>query len=218
MSVGRPAGVSLERRDIEIEQFVKIIEYVIEHPTMKRQTKSNVIKSCYLLYFFGLRVGELTFLTGKDAKKVISTKILSLGNNTKTKRPREAHIDPVHIGILEEVFAQELKEDDDYSLIRPWGKLKSQYNKSALQKLLNTVIHEALDSKQYTTHSFRAGYITELHRKGISIKTISKVIGHTKEATTMIYITVSDEEKREAVSERTVPPSLSDFVNKNNNK
>ena len=212
MSVGRPAGVSLQRKDIEIEHFVKTVEYVVENKTMKAQTKSNVIKSFYLLYFFGLRVGELTFLTGKDVKKVIETKVLSLGNNTKTKRPREAHIDPVHIGILEEVFAQELQEDDDYSLIRPWGKLRSQYNRSALQKLLNDVIHKALNSKQYTTHSFRAGYITELHRKGVSIKTISKVIGHTKEATTMIYITVSDEEKREAVSERTVPPSLSEFL------
>ena len=59
-NVGRPKGVSFERKDITLEEFNIIIEFVLKDEKLKELTRQNIIKSFYLLYFFGFRVGELT--------------------------------------------------------------------------------------------------------------------------------------------------------------
>lgn len=124
--------------------------------------------------------------------------VISLGNDTKTKTPREAYISDEHVKTLKELFSSELLDEADNSVLSPIANQKERYNKTSLTRMLNSVLHQAL-GKQYTTHSFRAGYIITLHQANVSIKTISKVIGHTKEVTTMKYITVSEDERREAV-------------------
>lgn len=205
---GRPTGTSLVRKNIGNEEFQIIMNFVINDEKLKKQTKSNILKSCYLLYYFAFRVGEVATLKGKNIKQAVRDKVISLSNNTKTKKPREAYIDNAHIGVLEEVFQNELEEDDDFYLIRPWGNPREHYSPTTLQRLINNVIHQAMDSKQYSTHSFRAGYITEMYEEGINIKVIKEFIGHTKEATTLRYITVSKKSIKKAIKSRESVPAF----------
>ena len=129
---------------------------------------------------------------------MVKFKKISLKNNTKTKRAREAYISDKNALFLAELFQDELLQDDRYALLKPWNSPMEQYSPKALSNILNKVIKEAL-GEQYSTHSFRAGYITTLHRAGVSIPVIKEIIGHTSSATTMRYIKVDEVEKREAV-------------------
>ena len=213
--VGRPKGKAIERKNITVKEFEKIIQYVVDSD-MVEHTKQNAIKACYLLYYFGFRTNEVSNFKVSDIRKAITDKVISLSNNTKTKTSREAYIDPIQIGILEEVFEEELKQEDRFFIIRSWGRPMSRYSGSSILRLLNDIIHKALGSKNYSTHSFRGGYITELHDDGVSIKTIQKIIGHKKEVTTMRYINVTENSCREGVTKRTSVPSIHSFSNKKN--
>jgi len=213
--VGRPAGKALERKNITVKEFEKIIQYIVDS-NMVEHTKQNAIKAFYLLYYFGFRTNEASDLKVYDIRKAITEKVISLSNDTKNKTPREAYLDPVQVGILEEVFREELLEEDRFFVIRSWGRPMSRYSGSSILRLLNDIIHKALGSKNYSTHSFRGGYITELHDNGVSIKTIQKIIGHKKEVTTMRYISVTEDSCREGVTKRTPVPSINSFSNKKN--
>ena len=215
-AVGRPVGQKRIRRDIFLEEFTTIIEFVVNDTKMKEHTRGNVIKSFYLLYFFGMRVGEIPFLTVSNLKDAIKTKKLTY-IQPKTKQYRVVPISDMQVGILEELFSKELEEDNRNYLIRSWGKARSRYNSSSLQRLLNSVIHTALSEDEnytYSTHSFRAGFVSELNENKVTIATISKLMGHTRLETTMKYLTVSDREKQEAINKRKPAPSLSEISNK----
>ncbi|NOZ91055.1 MAG: site-specific integrase [Epsilonproteobacteria bacterium] len=196
---GRPKGTTLERKDIYAEEFKKLIEYV-KTSNQKTIAKANAIKAFYLLYYFGFRAGELAHLKNYHIQRMAVEHVISLGNDTKTKTPRDAYVAPEHVDILKEVFKEELEEDEKFALLSPIRNRMTAYASSSLVAMLNRVLKKAL-GKQYSTHSFRAGYITTLHRANISIKTIAKVVGHKKEMTTMRYITISEEEKRTAVKQ-----------------
>jgi site-specific recombinase XerD len=197
--VGRPKGTTKERIDVYAEQFKLLLKYIESDDKRNEQTKSNAIKSFFLLYYFGFRVGELTKLTVKDLKHMVNKRVISLANNTKTKSSREAYISFEHVGILEKLFIMELEEDSAFSIIRPWGKVMSQYAPSRLTTLLNSIMHSAL-GEQYSTHSFRAGYVTHLFEAGHDLEMRRALIGHKNLATTAKYTTVSEKLKREAVS------------------
>ncbi|MGB3988539.1 MAG: hypothetical protein WBK67_02480 [Minisyncoccales bacterium] len=58
---------------------------------------------------------------------------------------------------------------------------------------MNKFIHSVL-GELYSTHSFRAGYITAAHQLGLSLEHIRQDIGHASIATTARYATVTNEE------------------------
>lgn len=196
---GRPKGTTKERIDVYAVDFEKILSSLRLNDTLAIQTKDNAVKSFFLLYYFGFRVGELTKLTGKDLRHMVKKRVISLANNTKTKSSREAYISYEHVGILEEVFSKELSEDVNYSIIRPWGKVMSQYSPATLTRLLNSIMQDIL-GKQYSTHSFRAGYVTNLYEQGYDLEVRRVLIGHKNIATTARYTTVSVKKRREAVA------------------
>jgi len=196
--MGRPKGTTKVRLNIYADEFYKIIQYINNNTKMKAQTKNNAKKAFYLLYYFGFRNAELTLLTVKDVQDMIKYKKISLGNNTKTRTPRDAYISDSHVAILRKVFETDLTEDSRFSLIRPWGVPMEQYSPNSLNEFLNRIIHQAL-GKQYSTHSFRAGFITQLDEAGCTLTVIQEIMRHKNIATTARYIKVSEERKREAV-------------------
>ena len=194
---GRPTGTTLARKDIYEEEFKTLILYV-ENSNQKTIAKANAIKAFYLLYYFGFRAGELAGLKNSDIQKMAKDGVISLGNDTKTKSPREAYVSEHNVDILTEIFKDELDQDQKYALISSTKNRMTAYSSASLINMLNRVLKKAL-GKQYSTHSFRAGYITTLHRANVSIPVIREIIGHKKTETTIRYITVAEQEKRDAV-------------------
>ena len=72
---------------------------------------------------------------------------------------------------------------------------------SALKLLMNKFIHRVL-GELYSTHSFRAGYITIAHKQGLSLAHIQNDIGHENIETTALYIKVTSEEIAYAKTQR----------------
>ena len=103
----------------------------------------------------------------------------------------------------------------DYRLKRPstseyvftnpqGGKLNNQSINTrmrTLSKKLKFRIHP---------HKIRATYATHLHRENVSVVIISLLLGHESIETTMRYISVSENEKREAQQKATYLGKLSE--------
>ena len=71
----------------------------------------------------------------------------------------------------------------------------------SLKLLMNNFIHSVL-GELYSTHSFRAGYITTAHQQGLSLEHIRQDIGHESISTTARYATVSAKEIARAKNHR----------------
>lgn len=192
--MGRPKGKKI-RQDICLDEFKKILEYIEDDSNMKEMSKDNAIKAFYLLYFFAPRVGEITLWTVKHIKMVVKSRRLTYVQPKKGNY-REIPLSAIQVGVLEEVFERELREDDRYSLIRPWGRPMEQYSPASLQRLLNSIIKGALGTDEYytySTHSFRAGFASELWRSNTPERVISKLLGHKKSSSIDPYITVGED-------------------------
>ena len=66
---------------------------------------------------------------------------------------------------------------------------------------MNRFIHKVL-GEYYSTHSFRAGYVTVSHQQGLSLEHIRQDIGHKDIATTARYATVTNDEISKAKNSR----------------
>lgn len=198
MNVGRPKGTTKQRLNMNPINFKEVLEFIKDNKKLNNISKGNAVKSFFLLYYFGFRVGELTMLQVKDITRMIEKRVISLANNTKGKTPREAPISLENVGVLEEVFADLLSDSPNCSIIRPWGRPMSQFTAGTLTRNLNSILKEAL-GEQYTTHSFRAGYVTSLHESGYDVETLRALMSHKNLETTTKYITVSEKTKRDAV-------------------
>ncbi len=197
---GRPIGQTLEQLPIREREFNFLLEYISNDDSILPHSKKNAIKAFYLLYFFGFRVGEICMMKVSEIKFMQKNRKISLGNNTKTKRAREAYVGLEQLGVLEEVFDEELSSIrmNHEFLFRPWGKNKEHFTENTLQITLNKILHNIL-GKQYGTHSFRRGYITELSESNVPLKVIQEIIGHQSFATTARYIVATEDVKRVAV-------------------
>ena len=197
--IGRPKGTTVNRKPIDEEDFFKLINY-IDNKEIKKQPKNNLKKAFYLLFFFGFRVNELLTLRNSDILQAVEENKILLPNNTKTKKAREAFISVLNASLLKEIFSENIKEPKDYYIFSPLSYQRyDSYSSSSFKFLLNTMIKDSL-GKQYTSHSFRAGYITRLHRKGVSARIIQEIISHRNISTTMGYISIEEQELTNAVS------------------
>ena len=84
----RPIGSTKDRQPIYKEEFDKLIELTKHDKTIQKDTKLKLIRAFTLLYFTGCRVCEILDFTLEDIEIICRNKISSLGNNTKTRRPR----------------------------------------------------------------------------------------------------------------------------------
>ena len=127
------------------------------------------------LYQTGLRVSELLSLTqdtfNKDGKYI---QIVGKGNKQRKI--------PIHHNIIK-VF------DLDWF----FNKLESTP--------YNTVLYwtKKYFGKEYSPHSFRHGYTTKLIKKGVSERSIQKVLGHESFMTTLRYFHLNHDEIQEEI-------------------
>ena len=69
-----------------------------------------------------------------------------------------------------------------------------------LDKVLRAAVERAgLTAKGISWHSFRRTFATRLHRNGVAIYTISKILGHADVRTTQRYIEVNEDQIEGAI-------------------
>ncbi len=187
--VGRHIGTTRVKKPILKKEFDRLIKAVKMNTEIKSPTKLKLTRAFTLLYLTGCRAGEIVKFTREDLEQMISENEYSLTNNTKTKTPRLISFDEtqVQIGMLHGL----LPINGTY--LFPKNGADYPMTASAFKLLMNGFIQTIL-GELYSTHSFRAGYITAAHQQGLSLEHIRTDIGHRAIATTARYTTVTNDE------------------------
>jgi integrase/recombinase XerD len=76
---------------------------------------------------------------------------------------------------------------------------KKHVHPSTVFRWLKEGVKRANIKKDVHPHTLRHSYATHLIRKGVNIKVVQELLGHTNLSTTSIYLHVADQEKFDAV-------------------
>lgn len=185
---GRPKNSTVSRRPILEGEYEELMMYIrqIEKPT----SADKLRKAFVLMYYFGVRVSELLILSRADIFTLINSDkgILSLSNETKTGKTRLIVVGKKGVQEIREVFEMEWDPTtDDMNMKVFQGFNGEPLGIAGFTKFLNRHIKTGLESKLYSSHSFRAGIITSMLKKKVDIATISKFIGHSAISVTLAY-------------------------------
>jgi len=185
----RPIGTTRAKKPILKKEFDRLIRACNYSTEIKSTTKGKLIAAFTLLYMTGCRAGEIVNMTRSDVEQMIRDNEYSLTNATKTKTSRLISFDESRQQV--EFLKKILPRNSTYLFAR--NNSDAPMTASALKLLMNTFIHSIL-GELYSSHSFRAGYITSFHQQGLSLEHIRQDIGHANIATTARYATVTNEE------------------------
>lgn len=193
----RPVGTTRAKKPILKKEFERLIHAANKSISIKSVTKVKLIRAFTLLYLTGCRVSEIANMSAKDVEHMIRENEYSLTNATKTRTPRLIIFDDARVQVE---FLKKILPKDAAYLFQKNNSAKPM-SASSLTALLNGFIHAVL-GELYSTHSFRAGYITAFHAQGYSLEHIRCDIGHADIATTAHYVRVSQEEIARSKSAR----------------
>jgi len=187
--MARPRGTTRAKKPIMKKEFDRLINAVNRSLEIKSPTKLKLTRAFTLLYLTGCRVSEIAYFKSEDVKQMIKENEYSLTNDTKTHSSRLITFDSE---LRQVEFLKKILPYDDAYLFAKNNSDKAM-TVSALKLLMNKFIHKVLGNL-YSTHSFRAGYITTAHQLGLSLEHIREDIGHKNIATTARYATVTSDE------------------------
>ncbi|MCX6076029.1 MAG: tyrosine-type recombinase/integrase [Campylobacterales bacterium] len=195
--VGRHIGTARAKKPILKKEFDHLINATNRSLELQSQTKMKFIRAFTLLYLTGCRISEIAKLTSIDIEQMIQANEYSLTNSTKTKSARLISFSEN----LEQIeFLKKILPHANGYLF-PRNNSKEPMHTQSLKLMMNKYIQKVLGTL-YSTHSFRAGYITTAHQIGLSLEHIRQDIGHASIATTARYATVTHTEIAAAKNQR----------------
>jgi integrase/recombinase XerD len=139
--------------------------------------------------YTGCRMSEALALRAENLD--LAAGVLTL-THTKTGRVRELPMHPELVGIL---AAAGLPSD---GWLFPSKRTASHMTRQAVDLELREVC-DALDIKGWGTHSFRRSLATNLHHKGVPLKTIAAITGHESMDALARYLEVTPEQTKAAI-------------------
>ena len=187
--MARPTGTTRAKKPILQKEFQRLIRAVNYNTRIKSVTKVKLIAAFTLLYLTGCRISEIVKMSNEDILYMIQENEYSLTNVNKMKTPRLISFDD---GGAQVKFLQQIIPKNKKFLFNR-NNSDEPMTAGAFTKLLNDFIHSML-GELYSSHSFRAGYVTAFHQMGFSLEHIRQDIGHKAIATTARYATVTSDE------------------------
>ena len=180
------------KESVTAKEFKILVNYVKYNPTLRANTKANLLKIYTLLYYTGARLNELPQIRNSNILEMFDKKFMIIETH-KTGVERKIHFTDSGVKEIKKLFTElgVFDEPSDYKIVRVKGKPYSTPHSISLIQSVNKVMHEVLGDK-YSSHSFRQGLITELGAKSVNPKIIQHYIGHRNIKTTMNYIKPSD--------------------------
>jgi len=153
--------------------------------------KSKLMLS--LLYATGMRVSEITNLKVNDLQ--FEEKIGYI-KQAKGKKDRIFNIPNFLEEGLKNYIVDNKKKDHDFVFSGLNGKLTER----TIQKIVQGVIKKTDIKKQVHPHTLRHSFATHLLEKGVDIRKIQELLGHSDLSTTQIYTHISSEELKKIQS------------------
>lgn len=176
-----PIKVPVYLEESEIEQMMELT---------KDNPRKHLIIS--LLYYTGLRVSELCNLKAKDVSES-SLNVLGKGNKQRVLPT------PTKLKDAISSLKKTLREDD--YLFRSHISSKKGITRDGVYKLIQEVGSKCgINKEKLHPHALRHSTATSMLNKGVDIRVIQEVLGHSNLSTTAIYASVSMNNKINAIN------------------
>jgi len=192
--MSRPNNTHRNSKPI-LEREYKILKSYINGLETFKTTKVKWLRSIEILFLSGLRVSEILDISIEDIQNSINNSELSVFVK-KQKIVRHIPLSKNSVNILKKLIIDET--DIESLFIHKRNNKRSHLNHIGFTKDFNSLIQLVL-GKEYSTHSFRKGLITEFSKKGINPKITQSFIGHRNVTTTLNYYKPTVEDVRECL-------------------
>ena len=188
-TMARPKGTTRAKKPIQKKEFELLLRATKNSLTIKSATRVKLQRAFTLLYLTGCRISEIANFSTSELNQFIQRGEFSLTNKTKMKKPRLITLDEG--GVQAQMLKEILPKDEVFLFTK--NNSSKPMRADSLKLLMNNFIHSIL-GELYSTHSFRAGYITTQHQANMSLEFIREDVGHANIATTARYATVTQKE------------------------
>lgn len=188
---GRKKGSVRNSKPI-LEREYKILKSYINGLETFQTTKTKWLRSLEILYMSGMRVSEILDIKIKDIMDGIQKGELSVFVK-KQNIIRHIPLSEKSVRILKKLIDGET--DMDGYFIHKRNSVRNNLNPIGFTKDFNQLIQMVL-GKNYSTHSFRKGIITEMGVNGINPKIIQHFVSHKNISTTLNYINPTSDDIR----------------------
>jgi len=182
--------------DLQRPKKSKTLPNVLSPEEVKRLIKAptNLKHQCILmlLYSSGLRISEVTKIRIQD---IHSDEGYLFVHGGKGKKDRRTVLSPKIVIELRKYY---LKHKPSYWLFE--GETGGQYSISSIRKLFRTAVQKAKISAWATPHTLRHSFATHLLQKGVNLRIIQCMLGHSSTKTTQIYTHVLSVNNKEIES------------------
>lgn len=192
--MSRPKNTNRNSKPI-LEKEYKILKSYVNGLEGYETTKVKWLRSIEILYICGLRVSEILSLRVSEIQKGIDNKELSVFVK-KQNIIRYIPLSDKSVLILKKLIKNE--SDMDGYFIHKRNSKRGNLNSIGFTKDFNYLIQMIL-GKEFSTHSFRKGLITQMSMNGINPKITQSFISHKNISTTLNYYTPTMEDVRKCL-------------------
>jgi integrase/recombinase XerD len=179
------------------EHELKILLAVISQGRNVKRNRLMMLMS----YWAGMRVGEIAALKIGDVLNengTVKDEIRLTPEQTKGNKARTVMLGDK---LCKEIanYCSSLKKNDPTRPLIASQKSRNGFSANSLSQEFKK-LYERAGISGATSHSGRRSFITNLANKGIGVRVLQSLAGHSSIATTQLYIDVNDEMKRVAVN------------------
>ena len=192
--MSRPNNTNKNTKPILEKEYKQLIIYTNGLNTYQ-STKNKWIKTIEILWITGLRVSELLDIKVKDIKEAIKKSELRV-YISKQNIIRHIPLSKKSVSILKRLIEN---DTDDAYVFHKRNCKQSKLNSISFTFEFNKYLQTVLNSKDYSSHSFRKGLITQMSMKGINPKITQTLIGHKSVTTTLNYYRPTIDDVRECL-------------------
>lgn len=193
--MSRPTNSNKNTKPILDKEYKQLLTYSNGIQTFET-TKVKWIRSIELLFMSGLRVSEILDIRIKDILDGINHGEMRV-YISKQNIIRHIPLSQNSVNKLKKLIENET--DDESYFIHKRNSKRNRMNTIGFTYEFNEFIQSVLNSKDYSTHSFRKGLITQMSVKGINPKITQTFIGHRNVTTTLNYYKPTSEDVRECL-------------------
>lgn len=190
------------QRESKYYQFPKILKPRQLPEVLSREEVVQIIKSTKslkyrtiftLIYSAGLRISEATNLKISDVSKANKTIFVKKG---KGKKDRYVMLSEKLLGYLREYYLAYRPNEYLFENDLEGGPLEER----SVQYVFADVVRRTKIKKKVSVHTLRHSFATHLVEKGVDIRYIQELLGHSSIVTTMRYTHVENKILRQVKS------------------
>ena len=174
LEVEAPKALNIKRDFLTREEIQKLAQTACANPEVKRA----FLFAC----FCGLRIGDIRRLTWAN----IQDNAIHI-TQEKTREPLYIPLNSTALQLIGERG-------------EPEEKVFNLPSDSVLYVVMQTWVAQAGITKRVTFHTSRHSFACLALENGVDIFTVSKLLGHSRLETTLVYSKILDSKKREAVN------------------